>query len=283
MSIAVKVLNLDIRGASKSFMSECNAITAVRHRNLLKIPSACESIDFQGNNFMALIYEFMANGSLEKWLHNDHVVEIESANNKKLSTTQKLNIVFEVASAVEYLHHGTNSIVIHGDLKASNILLDENMTAHVGDFGLAKVVSNIYPSYEGSSSSVAIKGTIGYIPPEYGMTNSMTMQGDVYSLGILVLEMFTNIRPTGDATLNGHSSLHHLVNHALHSQEVNTVDQIFDLHKHTDHKMQNKIKNCLNSVLEIGVACSMELPKDRMTTTDVVVELDKIRKVFLAE
>ncbi|XP_073281953.1 uncharacterized protein [Primulina huaijiensis] len=283
LSIAVKVLNLDIRGASKSFMSECNAIKAIRHRNLLKILSACESIDFHGNNFKALVYEFMANGSLDKWLHNDRVVEIESENNRRLSITQKLNIVFDVASAVEYLHHGSNSIVIHGDLKPSNILLDENMTAHVGDFGLAKVVSNIYPAYEGNSSSVAIKGTIGYIPPEYGMTNSMTTQGDVYSFGILALEMFTNILPTDDAALNGHSSLHHLVNHALHSHEMNTVDQIFDLHKHTDHKMQIKIKNCVNSVLEIGVACSMELPKDRMTMTDVVVELDKIRKAFLTE
>ncbi|XP_073294675.1 uncharacterized protein [Primulina huaijiensis] len=283
LSIAVKVLNLDIRGASKSFMSECNAIKAIRHRNLLKILSACESIDFQGNSFKALVYEFMANGSLDKWLRNDHVVETESENNRKLSTAQKLNIVLDVASAVEYLHHGTNSIVIHGDLKPSNILLDENMTAHVGDFGLAKVVSNLYPAYEGSSSSVAIKGTIGYIPPEYGMTNSMTMQGDVYSFGILVLEMFTNIRPTDDAALNGHSSLHHLVKHALHSQEMNTVDQIFDLHEQADQKMQIKIKNCVNSVLEIGVACSMELPKDRMTMTDVVVELDKIRKAYLAE
>ncbi|XP_073146247.1 receptor kinase-like protein Xa21 isoform X2 [Henckelia pumila] len=283
LSIAVKVLKLDIRGASKSFMSECNAIKEIRHRNLLKIFSACESIDFQGNNFKALVYEFMANGSLDKWLHNDHVEEIECESSRNLSITQKLNILIDVASAVEYLHHGTNIIVIHGDLKPNNILLDENMTAHVGDFGLAKVISNIYPAYEGSSSSMAIKGTFGYIPPEYGMSNSMTMQGDVYSFGILVLEMFTNIRPTDDAALNGHSSLHHLMIHALRSQEMNIVDQIFDLHEHTDQNMEMKIKNCLNSVLEIGVACTMELPKDRMTMTDVVLELDKLRKVYLAE
>ncbi|XP_073147309.1 uncharacterized protein [Henckelia pumila] len=277
LSIAVKVLNLDTLGASKSFLSECNAIKGIRHRNLLKILSACESIDFQGNNFKALVYEFMANGSLDKWLHNDH------ESNRNLSITQKLDIVIDVASAVKYLHHGTDSIVIHGDLKPSNILLDENMTALVGDFGLAKVVSNMYPTYEGSSSSVAIKGTFGYIPPEYGMTNSMTMQGDVYSFGILVMEMFTNIRPTDDATLKGHSSLQHLVNHALHSHEMNIVDKIIDLHEQNDHKMQINIKNCLNSVLEIGVACSMELPKDRMTMTDVVIEFDKIRKAYLAE
>ncbi|XP_073145757.1 uncharacterized protein [Henckelia pumila] len=282
LSIAVKVLHLHIKGASKSFMSECNAIKEIRHRNLLKILSVCESIDFQGNNFKALVYEFMANGSLDKWFHNGHD-EIESESGRNLSITQKLNILIDVAYAVEYLHHGTNSIVIHGDLKPSNILLDENMIAHVGDFGLAKVISNIYPAYEGSSSSVAIKGTFGYIPPEYGMTNSMTMKGDVYSFGILVMEMFTNIRPTDDVALNVHPSLHHFVNHALRSQEMNIVDQIFDLHEDTDDNMKIKIKYCLKSVLEIGVACSMELPKDRMMMTDVVLELDKIRKAYLAE
>ncbi|KZV57077.1 receptor-like protein kinase [Dorcoceras hygrometricum] len=283
MSVAVKVLNLEIKGASKSFMSECSAIKGFRHRNLLKLLSVCESIDFQGNNFKALIYEFMANGSLDEWLHNDYNVRTESESSRILSTTRKLNIAIDIANAVEYLHHGTTSIVIHGDLKPSNILLDENMTAHVGDFGLARVFSNIFPAYDGNSSSLAIKGTFGYIPPEYGMTNSMTMQGDVYSFGILMLEMFTSIRPTDAVALNEHSSLHRLVNHSLHSPEMNIVDQITDLHQHTDHNMHTKIKKCLNSVLEIGVACSMESPKDRKTMTDVVTELDKIRKAYLAE
>ncbi|XP_073035943.1 LOW QUALITY PROTEIN: uncharacterized protein [Primulina eburnea] len=282
LSIAVKVLNLQIRGAAKSFATECNVLKATRHRNLLKILSVCESIDFQGIDFMALVYELMDNGSMEKWLHNDYAQEAghpQSESNRHLSITQKLSIAIDIASAVEYLHHGTDSIVIHGDLKPSNILLDENMTAHVGDFGLAKVVSNIFPAYDGSSSSIAIKGTIGYIPPEYGMSNNMTTQGDLYSFGILVLEMFTNIRPTNDSELSCQSSLHHLVSHALQNQEMNIIDQTIP---HED-RGNSKIRNCVCCVLEIGVACSMELPKDRMTMTDVVRDLNDIQKAYLSE
>lgn len=135
LSVAVKVLNLDIQGASKSFMSEFHAIKATRHRTFLEILSAREGIDFQGNNFMALVYKFMANRSLDKWLHND-CVNIESDSSRNLSITKKLNIVID-AAAIEYLHDGINSMIIHGDMKLSNILLDENMT--VGDFGLARV------------------------------------------------------------------------------------------------------------------------------------------------
>ncbi|XP_073147346.1 uncharacterized protein [Henckelia pumila] len=280
MAVAVKVLNLEVKGASKSFISECNAIKGIRHRNLLKILSVCESTNFRGLRFMALVYELMANGSLDIWLHNDYAREGGESHNKNnisLSIAQRLNIVIDVASAVEYIHHGTDSIIIHGDLKPSNILLDENMTAHVGDFGLTKVVSKIFPPHDGSSNSMAIKGTVGYIPPEYGTSNVVTIQGDVYSFGILVLEMFTNIRPTDDASLNSQSSLHHLVSHALQKQEMNIVDQIIR-NEHRDQDMLFKIKNCVTCVLEIGVACSMELPKDRMMMKDVVRELQKIRK-----
>ncbi|XP_073138548.1 uncharacterized protein [Henckelia pumila] len=280
LSIAVKVLNLEIKGASKSFMTECNALRGIRHRNLLKLLSVCESIDFQGIDFMALVYELMDKGSLEKWLHDDYAQEEghpQRESNRYLSITQKLSIAIDIASAVEYLHHGTDSIIIHGDLKPSNILLDENMTAHVGDFGLAKVVSSIFPAYNGNSSSVAIKGTIGYIPPEYGITDNRTTQGDVYSFGIFVLEMFTNIRPTDDVALNGHSSLHHLVRHALQNQDMNIVDHIIP----REDRYNSKLRNCVNCILEVGVACSMESPKDRMTMTDVVRDLNKIQKAYL--
>ncbi|XP_073144116.1 uncharacterized protein [Henckelia pumila] len=277
MSVAVKVLNLEIKGASKSFMSECNAIKGIRHRNLLKILSVCESTDSQGNNFKALVYEFMANGSLDKWLHNDYAKN-EQGSSKTLSLAQRLNIAIDVASAVEYLHTGTDSVIIHGDLKPSNILLDEHLTAHVGDFGLAKVISKICPPDGTSTNSAAIKGTIGYIPPEYGMTNDISIQGDIYSYGIFLLEMITNIRPTDDAAFCCQSSLRDLVSHALRSQEI---DQIIP-REHTVH-MDSKIKNCMSCILEIGVACSEEWPKDRMQMNDVVRKLHDIQKAYLAE
>ncbi|KAK4395395.1 putative LRR receptor-like serine/threonine-protein kinase [Sesamum angolense] len=162
--IAIKVLKLHVPGAYKSFTRECNMLRGVRHRNLLKILSISVSIDYQGNDFIALIYQFKANGSLDKWLHLD--TDGQDENIRYLTLMQRLDIAIDVASAVEYLHNGTDSAVVHGDLKPSNILLDDEMTAHVGDFGLAKVISNVSSSFAADEShSKVVKGTIGYIAP----------------------------------------------------------------------------------------------------------------------
>ncbi|XP_057811434.1 probable LRR receptor-like serine/threonine-protein kinase At3g47570 [Salvia miltiorrhiza] len=154
--VAVKVINLSVRGASKSFFTECNSLRNVRHRNVLKILSVCESVDFQGNEFKGLVYEFKANGSLEKWLHHSD----ETSN---LDLIQRLNISIDVAQALEYLHIGMGSCIVHGDLKPSNILLDDDMIAYVGDFGLAKIISDMVSSHE--SSLIGIAGTLGYVAP----------------------------------------------------------------------------------------------------------------------
>ncbi|KAL0291406.1 UNVERIFIED_CONTAM: putative LRR receptor-like serine/threonine-protein kinase [Sesamum angustifolium] len=114
------------------------------------------------------------------------------------------------------------------------------MTAHLGDFGLAKVVSGIVSRHE--SSALAIKGTIGYIPPEYGMSDMISASGDVYSFGISLLEMFTNRRPTDDE-FSGRSGLHDCVSRALPTHVMEVLDPfILDEHKHT---MTSRIKNCM--------------------------------------
>lgn len=159
--VAVKVLNLDVRGASKSFIAECKALGGIRHRNLVKLLSVCDSLDFQGKDFKALVYEFKVNGSLEKWLYDN---EESGGGFRSLSIIQRLNIAFDIAQGIKYLHFSSGSSIVHGDLKPSNILLDDDMVACVGDFGLAKIVSNILPSHE-SYSSIGIKGTLGYVPP----------------------------------------------------------------------------------------------------------------------
>ncbi|KAL0377034.1 UNVERIFIED_CONTAM: putative LRR receptor-like serine/threonine-protein kinase [Sesamum calycinum] len=100
----------------------------------------------------------------------------------KIAVKVRLNIAIDVAHSLEYLHFGTDSTIVHGDLKPSNILLDHNMIAYVGDFGLAKIVSSMFPAQE-SSSSIGIRGTVGYVAPEYGTSNLVSTQGDVYSYG----------------------------------------------------------------------------------------------------
>lgn len=165
--VAVKVLHLHQAGALKSFMAECETLSNVRHRNLVKLLTACSSVDYQGNEFKALVYEYMPNGSLESWLHpftnaagNDGMED----DLRILRLLQRVNIAIDVASALEYLHHHGQKPIVHRDLKPSNILLDNDMTANVCDFGLAKV---ILKATERShlSSSAGLKGTVGYAVP----------------------------------------------------------------------------------------------------------------------
>ncbi|XP_028124357.1 probable LRR receptor-like serine/threonine-protein kinase At3g47570 [Camellia sinensis] len=165
-TIAVKVLDQQNVGASKSFLAECKTLRNIKHRNLIKIISVCASVDFQGNDFKALIYEFMENGSLESWLHPVSQTGTTHKQPKSLNLLQRLGIAIDVASALDYLHNHCHVPIIHCDIKPSNILLDSDMTAHVGDFGLARLLQNRNNEVSHSqNSSVGIKGTIGYAAP----------------------------------------------------------------------------------------------------------------------
>ena len=115
-------------------------MTTIRRRNLVKVITSCSAVDYQGNDFKALVYEFMPIGSLEGWLHpvEDDYRQFEWQN---LGLLRRINITIDIASALDYLHHQSPTIIIHCDLKPSNILLDGEMTAHVGDFGLARFLS----------------------------------------------------------------------------------------------------------------------------------------------
>ena len=112
-----------------------------------------------------LWFEYMVNGSLEQWLHLT-TTEEPSAPPRKLSLLQRLNIAIDVAYALDYLHHQCETPIVHCDLKPSNVLLDAEMTGHVGDFGIAKLLPEAVTRVpENQSSSIGIRGTIGYAAP----------------------------------------------------------------------------------------------------------------------
>ncbi|TYH73467.1 hypothetical protein ES332_D05G331400v1 [Gossypium tomentosum] len=279
--VAIKVLNLQNLRAIKSFTVECEALRNVRHRNLVKLITCCSSIDCQGNDFKAIVLEFMANGTLESWLHHDYD---EDHSSRHLNFAQMLDIAIDVANALDYLHHHCRTPIVHRDLKPTNVLLDDDMVAHVGDFGMAKLLSDAASKLDNEqTTSSVIKGTLGYLPPEYGMGGLTSREGDIYSYGILILEMITRKRPTDDLFGDG-MSLHSYCKMVLPENLEEILD--FRLLEQINRKSQKirgdqnidcNMLDCLVSFTKVGVACSVEVPVERMKVEDVVTELHAIK------
>ncbi|KAJ0771949.1 putative protein kinase RLK-Pelle-LRR-XII-1 family [Helianthus annuus] len=254
-------------------MRECEVWQSIRHRNLLKIITSCSSIDFEGNDFKALVYEFMPNGSLHDWLHS-------STSTQRLSLLQTINILIDVAIAVSYLHNHCPITISHGDLKPSNILLDDDMVAHVGDFGLAQILGT-----DSNDNSTGVKGTIGYAPPGkiYILQHALIFALQCYSFffinfGITLLEVMTGKKPTDDV-FNEDLSLHKFALMSLPDQVVNIIDDAAIVEQSTEVKAK-KMEECLVSTIHIGVSCSMDSPAQRMSIKHVVHELQHILDVL---
>ncbi|KAH0699593.1 hypothetical protein KY284_013808 [Solanum tuberosum] len=212
----------------------------------------------------ALILEYMPNESLDKLLYSrDYCLNI----------MQRLNIMVDVASALEYLHHGYSVPVIHCDLKPSNVLLDNNMVEHLTDFGIAKLLTK-----EESIAHTTTFATIGYIAPEYGLEleGLISKRSDIYSFGITLLETFTKKKPSdemfmGDLSLRSfvHSSLQHELNQIVDT-DLLTLDE---------EKLSQKLQ-CVSSIMELAMNCTANIPMERMNMSDVVAALKKINQVL---
>ncbi|CAI0416298.1 unnamed protein product [Linum tenue] len=243
MFVAVKVLNLQHSRAVKSFVAECEVLKNIRHRNLVKLLTVCSGIDFQGNDFKAL----------------------EQATGKtkvELSLLQRLNIAIDVGTALDYLHNESGVPVVHCDLKPSNILLDVNMVGHIGDFGLAKFL----PQVELNTPA-----------------NSMTSS----SIG-----MFTGRRPT-DETFKDGLNLHNFSAAALADKATEIVDPTGLLERQDDSsssrssddhsknetqkEKQKVLMEAMVSIIQIGVECSNEMPRERMSISDAATKLAAVR------
>ncbi|WJX61433.1 non-specific serine/threonine protein kinase [Trifolium repens] len=261
--VAVKVLNLQKKGAHKSFFVEY----------------------YKGQEFKALVFDYMKNGSLEQWLHPE-ILNAEPPTTLDLS--HRLNIIIDVASALHYLHRECEQLVIHCDLKPSNVLLDNDMVARVSDFGIARLVSLISNISHKDTSTIGIKGTIGYAPPEYGLGSEVSTFGDMYSFGILMLEMLTGRRPTDEVYGDG-QNLHNFVAISFPDNLINILDPYL-LSRNGEVAMEDRnretripiVEECLVSLFRIGLICSLESPRERMNIVDVTRELNIIKKAFFS-
>ncbi|CAI9782589.1 unnamed protein product [Fraxinus pennsylvanica] len=251
--IAVKVFNLQQQNALKSFDVECEVLRNLRHRNLRKVISTCSNPDFK-----ALVLEYMSNGSLEKWLYSDEYV---------LDILQRINIMIDVAHALEYLHYGYSTPIVHCDLKPSNVLLDEDLVAHLSDFGISKLLG------EGESNAYTTTlGTLGYIAPEYGLEGSVSIRCDVYSYGIMLMEVFTRMKPS-DKKFSGDLNLRSWINDSMHD----AITHIIDSNLLEPEERNTKKLRSLSFVMELALNCSMESASERVNMREVVATLKNIR------
>ncbi|KAH9778857.1 protein kinase domain-containing protein [Citrus sinensis] len=257
--VAIKVFNLQLERAFRSFNSECEVLRNVRHRNLIKILSSCSNPDFK-----ALVLEFMPNGSLEKWLYS---------YNYFFDILERLNIMIDVGSALEYPHHGHSSApIIHCDLKPTNILLDENMVAHVSDFGISKLLGE----GEDFVTQTMTMATIGYMAPEYGSEGIVSAKCDVYSYGVLLMETFTRKRPT-DEMFTGEMSLRRWVKESL----PHGLTEVVDANLVREEQAFAAKMDCIVSIMDLALDCCMESPGKRINMTDAAAKLKKIKVKFL--
>ncbi|XP_050226307.1 serine/threonine-protein kinase PBS1 isoform X2 [Mercurialis annua] len=193
--VAVKLMDQAGKQGEEEFKVEVELLSRLRSPYLLALIGYCSD-----NNHKLLVYDFMANGGLQEHLYP---TSSHRAMHPRLDWETRLRIALEAAKGLEYLHEHVSPPVIHRDFKSSNILLDKNFHAKVSDFGLAK----LGPEKAGGHVSTRILGTQGYVAPEYALTGHLTTKSDVYSYGVVLLELLTGRvpvdmkRPPGEGVL----------------------------------------------------------------------------------
>ncbi|XP_062073324.1 LRR receptor-like serine/threonine-protein kinase ERL1 isoform X2 [Humulus lupulus] len=222
------------------FETELETVGSIRHRNLVSLHGYCVS---QFGNL--LFYDYMENGSLWDLLHGP-------SKKVKLDWETRLRIAIGAAQGLSYLHHDCNPRIIHRDVKSSNILLDENFEAHLSDFGIAKSI----PTAK-THASTYVLGTIGYIDPEYARTSRLNEKSDIYSFGIVLLELLT-----GKKAVDNESNLHQLI---LSKADNNTVMDAVD---------PEVSVTCLDlghvrKTFQLALLCTKRNPSERPTMHEV--------------
>ncbi|GJM92741.1 hypothetical protein PR202_ga09235 [Eleusine coracana subsp. coracana] len=285
-AVAIKRAHEDSLQGSKEFCTEIELLSRLHHRNLVSLIGYCDEEDEQVSSYalnylfistfeiifrenswylylplkenrilQMLVYEFMPNATLR-----DH---LSAKTERPLSFGRRLHIALGAAKGILYLHTEANPPIFHRDVKASNILLDSKFVAKVADFGLSRLAP--VPDIEGTLPahiSTVVKGTPGYLDPEYFLTHKLTERSDVYSLGVVFLELFTGMKP---------------IQHGRNLvREVNTAYQSGDISKIIDSRMSSCPPECATRFLSLAIKCCHDETEARPYMVDIVRELETI-------
>ncbi|KAJ1265409.1 hypothetical protein BS78_08G074700 [Paspalum vaginatum] len=236
-SIAIKRVSLESKQGMKEFMAEIAILGQLRHRNLVRLIGYCHH-----KQELLLVYDYMPNGSLDSHLHNrDKPIPVWA---------QRLCIIKGVASGLLYLHEDWEQVVIHRDIKTSNVLLDDEMNGRLGDFGLARL-----HSHESEAHTTHVAGTWGYIAPELARLSKATKASDVYAFGIFLLEVVSGKQPI-EVKADGGTFL--LADWVLDAWKNGSIIDAVDTRLEEEYETEE-----VELVLKLGLICSHSLPKKR--------------------
>ncbi|KAL8525886.1 hypothetical protein ACS0TY_015208 [Phlomoides rotata] len=248
--VAIKRAQEGSLQGEKEFLTEIELLSRLHHRNLVSLVGYC---DEEGEQM--LIYEFMPNGTLR-----DH---LSGKTKLPMSFATRIKIALGSARGILYLHTEANPPIFHRDIKATNILIDSRFTAKVADFGLSKLAP--VPELEGalpSHVSTVVKGTPGYLDPEYFLTHKLTDKSDVYSLGVVFLEMLTGMHPISHG-----KNLVREVNIAYRSGMIFSI---------IDDRMGSYPSECVEKFINVALKCCHEETDARPSMSEVYRELESI-------
>nr|XP_048319947.1 probable LRR receptor-like serine/threonine-protein kinase At1g06840 [Ziziphus jujuba var. spinosa] len=253
MIVAIKRAEEGSLQGQREFLTEIELLSRLHHRNLVSLVGYCDEEEEQ-----MLVYEFMPNGTLRDWLSDKA--------RGTLSFSMRLRIALGSAKGILYLHTEADPPIFHRDIKASNILLDSNLTAKVADFGLSRLAplqdDEGIPKYV----STIVKGTPGYLDPEYFLTHKLTDKSDVYSLGVVFLELLTGMQPI----MHGKNIV----------REVNMAHESGNMFSIIDSRMGSYPSDCVERFVGLALSCCHDKTEKRPSMLDVVRELENILKLM---
>lgn len=250
-----KCIVVDDEKVKEEFMNEMIILSQINHKNVVRLLGCCLELDVP-----MLVYEFIPQGTVNSFLHG---------NQLPISLETRLQICTDSAKALAHLHSETVRPILHGDVKSANILLDSNHMAKVSDFGTSRFLS-----MDETQFATYVKGTFGYLDPEFLQNQRLTEKSDVYSFGVVILELITRKKAVYVDENNDRKCLYQLF---LSAMRDNTAEEMFDQDIATEENLELLVK-----VSKLAEKCLRPSGEERPMMTEVAEKLKGFRTVLQA-